>query len=275
MCCALHSSVKHDNTTRRFYDKVDVAYRPAAAADPTPSGWVLTLAGRHVHTPAGHPLVVPTQRLALAIAVEWESQLAVIKYTTMPLTGLALTAIDRVRPDPAAFTAKFYDPDVLVDNALVRVDEPATLVQLQKKHFDPLLRHLSAVHAIDLQPTSDFGHPPATSHTGRLGAILAAQDEWTLVAIGSVASVSRSLIVALAFLEGRLSVEEAYEACRVEENYQMRRHGIVRGVFGHTTDIEYTQMTLAAARTLLNLIHPPLPSILTIDNSASSNTPNS
>ena len=215
---------------------------------------------------------MPSQRLALAVALEWDSQLSFIRHTSMPLTTLVLSAIDRCRPDPAAFIANFYEPDRLIDATLVRVEDPAPLVRLQKKHFDPLLRHLASTHSIDLHPTSDFGDPPHSPTSSRLGRILAQQDEWTLAAVASVASVSRSVVVALAMLEGRLSVEEAFEASRVEENFQMRKHGVVRGAFGHTTDIEYTHLVLAAARTLLNLIHPAVPVALTDDNTLPSTT---
>ena len=148
------------------------------------------------------------------------------------------------------------------------MEEPTALSKLQRKHWDPLLRHLSSSYSLELQPTFDFAPPSSDAHQSRLRAILAAQDEWTLAALDSVASLSKSLVVALCVLDGRLSVEQAYEAARVEENYQMRLYGTVSGVYGHTIDIEWTRMVMAAARTLVNLARPPKEEALVVDNTA-------
>src|SRR3546814_11364413 len=82
---------------KRFSDK--------AAAQPMEGGFGIALDGRPVRTPAKAALLVPTQVLADAIAGEWNAQGAKLDPRSMPLTGLANAAIDRIAPDPALFAA--------------------------------------------------------------------------------------------------------------------------------------------------------------------------
>src|SRR3546814_6579120 len=93
---------------KRFFDK--------ATAQPLEGGHGVALDGRQVRTPAKAPLVVPTAALADAIAAEWNAQGMKIDPRTMPLTGLANAAIDRIAPNPARFAqsiAVFAETDLL------------------------------------------------------------------------------------------------------------------------------------------------------------------
>ena len=233
---------------------MDVFHRLGSVDAPDESGWAISLAGREVHTPKGFPLVLPTRRLALAIALEWQSQRDRIVYSTMPLLNIAIVAIDRVRPDKPTFLDKFT-PSVVIDSSCVRASGPPALKKLQSKHYDPLLRHLSTQHDITLAPTEELMAPSIASEVdqARLTALLRSLDDFTIAALDAVTSLSKSVVVALAVMDGRLSLDAAYEACRVEENYQMRTYGRVEGMYGHGVDVEWTRMVLAAARTAGNL----------------------
>jgi chaperone required for assembly of F1-ATPase len=70
-------------TTRpkRFYKTVDV--KPSD--DKKPGGWVITLDGRVLKTPARARFVVPSERIALSIALEWDAQRPVVKPFLMPM----------------------------------------------------------------------------------------------------------------------------------------------------------------------------------------------
>ena len=58
--------------------------------------WALTLDGRLVRTPANKLLTLPTQNMAMAVALEFDVQdLNILPYT-MPMTTLATTAIDQI-----------------------------------------------------------------------------------------------------------------------------------------------------------------------------------
>ena len=59
------------------------------------AGWRVTLDGRALKTPGGQALVLPTEKLAAAIAEEWRAQQERIDLHSMLLTRLAYGAIDR------------------------------------------------------------------------------------------------------------------------------------------------------------------------------------
>src|SRR5690606_1084963 len=77
-----------EERTKRFWKAVDVAERDG--------GWAVLLDGRTPKTPAGAPLVLPTESAARMAADEWAAQGEHLLPATMPATRLAATAIDRI-----------------------------------------------------------------------------------------------------------------------------------------------------------------------------------
>ena len=63
--------------------------------------WRVTLDARPLPTPAGQALRLPSQRLALAIAAEWDAQIDRIEPASMPLMALASTAICLLYTSPS------------------------------------------------------------------------------------------------------------------------------------------------------------------------------
>src|SRR5690606_18426776 len=108
---------------KRFYKAVTIV--------PDAAGFALQLDGRPVKTPARCALTVPGAALADAVAEEWLAQGETIEPRTMPLTGLANAALDRVASDPAAFArtiAVYGETDLLC----YRAGAPASLVARQR-----------------------------------------------------------------------------------------------------------------------------------------------
>jgi chaperone required for assembly of F1-ATPase len=83
---------------KRFYREV----RVAAAA----SGHGIRLDDKPLRTPAKAELAVPSRALAEAIADEWRAQGDSIGINALPLTRLAMSAIDLVAPRRAAIIAE-------------------------------------------------------------------------------------------------------------------------------------------------------------------------
>ena len=73
---------------KRFYE--------SAKPEQIPGGWTVELDGRSIKTPARVALKLPTEKLAKAVAAEWNAQDAEIDLMSMHLTRLANVAIDRV-----------------------------------------------------------------------------------------------------------------------------------------------------------------------------------
>jgi chaperone required for assembly of F1-ATPase len=202
---------------KRFYKE--------AAAVPAAGGVAIELDGRPVKTPARNALAVPTEELAGAIAAEWNGQGEPIDPRSMPLTGLANAAIDRVTPDPAAFAAilaRYGESDLLC----YRAEGPRPLVERQAEQWDPLLAWARQRYDIDFEVVEGVMHRPQAALTvERLGCAAAARDPFRLAALSPLVTVSGSLVIALALAEGAIGLERAWEAAQLDEAWQAEQWG--------------------------------------------------
>jgi chaperone required for assembly of F1-ATPase len=188
-------------------------------------GWTITLDGRAVKTPARASLVLPTRALAKAISDEWRSIEGKIDPRTMPLTGLANAAIDRVAPERQAFAqglARYAEADL----ACYRVEGPRELVAQQEEQWDALLGWARRRFDVDFVTTSGLMHvaqPAATVE--RLSHAVAALDAFRLAGLSPLATIGGSLIAALAVLEKAITPEQAWDAVSVDERWQLEQWG--------------------------------------------------
>ena len=136
-------------------------------------GGEVMLDGRPVRTPGRVPLAVPYPSLADAIADEWRAVSGEIDPRSMPLTGLANAAIDRIAPDPGTFAAglaRYGESDLLC----YRADGPAALIDRQRAAWDPLLDWAQQRYDVHFEVTTGIIHraqPEAT--IARLGEAVA------------------------------------------------------------------------------------------------------
>jgi chaperone required for assembly of F1-ATPase len=202
---------------KRFYDN--------AAAAPAAGGVAVLLDERPVRTPARGALQVPTEELAQAIAAEWNAQREKVEPRTMPLTGLANAAIDRVAPEQVHFAAglaRYGETDLLC----YRAEGPRPLVERQAAAWDPLLAWARRRYDVDFAVTAGIVHrpqPPATVE--RLAAAVAARDAFRLAALSPLVTISGSLVLALALAEGEIGLDRAWAAATVDEAWQAEQWG--------------------------------------------------
>ncbi len=199
-------------------------YKDASAA-PVAGGWQITLDGRSVRTPARAALVVPTEALGRALAEEWQAQGDEIDPRSMPLTGLANAAIDRVEPDTAAFAqglARYGESDLLC----YRAEGPAALTARQSGTWDPLLAWARRRYDIDFEVAAGIMHRPQPAETlDRLARAVAARDAFQLAALSPLVTVSGSLVIALALAEAAIDLETGWRAATLDEHWQIEQWG--------------------------------------------------
>jgi len=202
---------------KRFYKTAD-----AAAAE---GGWNVALDGRPIRTPAKRPLVVPTEALARGIAEEWNAQGEEVKPASMPLTGLANAALDRVGAERPAFVdslAAYADGDALT----YRADYPEDLVQRQAERWNPILDWAERRYGVEFELVQGIMHRPQLPETvGRLRTALEALDDFALTAMQPLVTISGSLVVALALLERAIDETAAWDAGQLDELYQAEKWG--------------------------------------------------
>lgn len=202
---------------KRFYTR--------ASARPAGAGWEILLDDRPVITPARQPLVVPTENLAEAIAEEWNLQGDKVEPRSMPLTGLANAAIDRVAPDPAGFArtlARYGESDLLC----YRAERPDALVARQAAIWDPLIAWARRRFDVDFEIVCGIIHRAQPSLTvDRLTKAVAARGAFELAALSPLVTIGGSLLVALALAEGAIGLDEAWAAATLDEAWQAEQWG--------------------------------------------------
>ena len=210
----------------------EVAIRPAGNA------WGVALDSKPLRTPAKRDLLVPSEKLAAAIAAEWDAQQTDIHPHTMPLTRLAATAIDRTvekHAEVAADVANYAGTDLVC----YRADHPAALAARQQATWQPLIDWAAGRYDAGLAITAGIvpvAQSPATLKT--YAGVVAALDDFRLTALQAATAACGSLVIALALLEGRLDADSAFAASQLEETFQIEAWG---------EDAEATQRRAALA----------------------------
>ena len=213
------SEVAHAaRSVKRFYQKAEAI--PAEAG-----GFTILLDGRPVRSPARRSLVVPAAALAEAIAAEWNAQGEKIDPKSMPLTGLANAAIDRVAPDPDAFArglAVYGESDLLC----YRAEGPAELVRRQSEAWDPLLQWARRRFEVDFEVVEGVIHRAQPVRTAdQLRRAVAAHPPFALAALSPLVTIAGSLVIALALSEGAIEVDVAWAAATLDEAWQVEKWG--------------------------------------------------
>jgi chaperone required for assembly of F1-ATPase len=196
-------------------------YRNASVGE----GGRILLDGRPVKTPGRRDLAAPTAALAEAIADEWNGQDDIVDPRSMPMTGLANAAIDRIAPDAEAFArglAAYGENDLLC----YRVDGPAPLAARQAELWDPILAWAQQRYDVVFELALGIIHMPQPAETlARLAAAVAARDPFRLAGLSPLVTIPGSLIVALALAEGAISLDQAWAAATLDEQWQARQWG--------------------------------------------------
>jgi chaperone required for assembly of F1-ATPase len=199
-------------------------YKQAAVAE-AKGGFIVTLDGRSLRTPAKAPLVAPKRALAQLAADEWSAQGETLKPETMPITRLINVAIDftpGARAELAATIGKFGQTDLLCH----RADQPPSLAERQAKAWDGLLAwadtHLGA--SLIAAP-GIFAHRQPEGALAALASRAAALDVFRLTGLAHAAGLAGSAVLAFAIAEGKLSPEAAFLAAALDDLYQIETWG--------------------------------------------------
>ncbi|KAL2635127.1 hypothetical protein R1flu_006606 [Riccia fluitans] len=232
---------------KRFYEKANM--RPADKG----GGYEVLLDHRVLRTPAKKALRLPTPALALALAAEWEWQdRSGVRSFTMPLVRLASITIDQIPIDKEKIIAsllKYCHTDALC----CRAEPGSKLADKQTRYWDPLLdwaeKELGARLIVS---SSIFGANQPQHVLNALEKTLRNLNDWELAAVDSLASSSRSLVVALAVARNHLKIDQALDIIRLEEEHQIDEWGLVEG--GHDIDIADLRVRISAASIFLRLL---------------------
>ena len=195
-----------------------------ATVEPEGGDWAVRLDGRPVRTPLKTLVTVPTRALAEGMAAEWQVQEERIDPLSMPLTRAANATLDKVIPqraEVAEMLGEYGGSDLLC----YRAAAPEGLVRRQSEAWDPLVewmrgRGMPMTLAEGVMPVAQ---PPET--LARMRAEVDAVEPWSLTALHEFVTITGSLALGLAVLEGRLDAAAAWAASRVDETWQAEQWG--------------------------------------------------
>ncbi|KAI8319637.1 ATP12-domain-containing protein [Martensiomyces pterosporus] len=206
---------------RRFWRSVGVEERDGK--------YVVALDKRPIKTPDGKQVQIPKNQhiLAMLVAGEWESQKEFLGSHSLPLTSLVCRSMDglcdaQVRSGVIDRLLKYFQ----TDSACLHEDFPHALVELQQKHYQPIVNWASSTYGIDIQVTSNiFTLRQSPEATEKLRGIVAQFSPLKLAAFEKTVMTAKSFLIGLALVEQHLSVEEAALAAQVEANSQTQLWG--------------------------------------------------
>lgn len=202
---------------RKFYTDVGVT----GSAE----GFAVTLDGKAIKTPVKNPLFMPSEALAERVATEWRTQEENIVPSSMPMTTLVNTAIDRV----AARRVEIIEELVAyghTDLVCYRADEPEDLVALQEQTWDPYLSWLKSDLGVDLSVAT--GVLPLTQDGGaiaRLTAETGRLDDFSLTALHAFVAGFGSIVLGLAFVREFAEFDACWQASLLDQTFQENRWG--------------------------------------------------
>jgi chaperone required for assembly of F1-ATPase len=199
---------------KRFYKSVSVTEKQGIALD-----------GRGVKTPLKAPLILPNSALAAAVAEEWEAQGEFINPHAMPLTKLANTAIDRATAEKTNIATEILE-FAGSDMVCYRAEAPQGLVIRQTKHWDPVVAW--AASELDARFTTVNTLSHVRQSDAALSAVekhVVALDPFTFTAVHNLTTLTGSALLAIMLAADGISVENAWAAANVDEDWQIETWG--------------------------------------------------
>jgi chaperone required for assembly of F1-ATPase len=188
-------------------------------------GWSVRLDGKPLRLPSGAPLRLPGRALADAVAAEWQAAASSFTAADVPLTGLAGSAQERVRPQRDAMIdtlARYAENDLLC----YRVDYPAALVAAQDAQWQPWLDWAANRYGAPLLVTNGIAHIAQPSASlAALRAALAAWQPEAIAALGLAIPALGSCVLGLALAERAIGPDAALQTALLHEVFAQARWG--------------------------------------------------
>lgn len=228
---------------KRVYEEVEIAQEGARFA--------MLLDGRPARAPGGRALALPARTLAEAVAEEWRAQGETIDLASMPLTRLAVAALDLEAGDPAPWRAVIVNY-ARTDLLCYRATAPAALVARQARTWTPYLDWALETLGARLAVTEGVvAIEQAPEAIAAIEKAIAELDAWRLAAARPATEIAGSAVLALALARGAFPPAEIFAAARLDERFQVERWGADAEAAARETRLEAAFMALARWFSLL------------------------
>ena len=206
---------------QRFYKHASYA----AVGGCANSGFAIHLDGRPVKTPDRNALVLPHVKMAQALVDEWQAQGDEIDPRSMPFTGMANAAIDKIAPDREHFINEIaaYGQS---DTFCYRAEPDQPLAARQDVVWEPFLVWAERQYDVQIVRVAGIIHhdqPERTLHV--LRDAVRQSNSFTLAALSIVTGLTGSLVAALAVRDSAFDSAKIWDATCLEEYWQEENWG--------------------------------------------------
>lgn len=230
---------------KKFYQNVSISQGEGGIFE-------INLDRRKLKTPQGKLFTVPNEALAIAVATEWETQGDVLQHFTMHLTNLCNTALDnpthRTKEQLIRSALKFLDTDTVC----YRVEEPPSLVELQKNEWDPVVEWIENRYNVVIGSSTNILGPNIPKETKKtFEQHLSSYNSWALIGLEYVIHQLKSIVLSLNLIDRNLGAENAVLLSRLEEQYQIEFWGNVE--WAHDYDLYELRSRTAAGALFVHL----------------------
>ncbi|KAJ2159039.1 chaperone [Coemansia sp. RSA 552] len=230
--------------TRRFWREVSVGVQDGGSG-----GYVVRLDKRAIKTPDGKVVCIAQEQpmLAWLVAGEWESQQEFLGLHSLPLTSLVSRAIDGLGdPGMRGGVVDKLLQYFQTDSVCIREEFPRSLVELQERHYTPIVDWARAAYGIDIQTTTNmFGLRQAPEAAKKLREVAMGFSPLKLAALERAVMTAKSFLIGLALVEQQITAEAAAQASLVEATAQIQRWGELENA--HDLDNAATRQILGAS----------------------------
>ena len=208
-------------------------------------GYEINLDQRKLKSPNGTLLKFPTESLAHAVSLEWNSNNDTIQLHKMPLTLIAYAACDTPAQRTTDVIADSCLRYLITDTVLYHMEEPPELANIQDEKWGSIIKWCNERYSVDIQHTFGFGKPSISENTHNvLMYHLKSYDLWSMVAFERMVNNLKSVILTLALVDRHISVKDAVELSLLEQRYQVSKWGNVE--WHHDIEFHETLMKTSA-----------------------------
>nr|XP_051685305.1 ATP synthase mitochondrial F1 complex assembly factor 2 isoform X1 [Oryctolagus cuniculus] len=183
-----------------------------------------------------------------------------VKWTTLCNTSLD-NPTQRSKDQLIQAAIKFLDTDTIC----YRVEEPETLVELQKNEWDPVIEWAENRYGVEIGSSTSIMGPSIPARTHKvLANHLASYNMWALqgvpgervrsflwAGIEFVVTQLKSMVLTLGLTDLHLTVEQAVLLSRLEEEYQIQKWGNVE--WAHDYELQELRARTAAGTLFIHL----------------------
>lgn len=183
--------------------------------------YVIELDGKPLKTPLKNTLILPTKALASAICDEWNNLGDLINPDHLPLTKTANSAIEKTAPNfdhIVAEMVKFGETDLL----FYQQNYPKEFHDLQKNQWNPIILWAENLWNVKYKITFSINHVSQNENIlTHYKTLLRAINAHELSALYLLTTSCGSLLIALAYNAGILSVDGVTKAAFIDEDWQV------------------------------------------------------